>query len=80
MSGKNMKLKEFKLKQKLGKPIITYNHHFEYDISTSSAVYKMQGSTLEALILELNRRPSELKCPDLASFLLRCLGFHHIMT
>ena len=67
MSGKNMKLKEFKFKQKNDKPIIIYYHHFEYEISTSSTVYKMQGRTLEALILELNRRPLGLKFLDLAS-------------
>ena len=62
-----MKLKGFKFKQKNEKPILIYYHHFEYEISTSSTVYKMQGRTLEVLILELNRRPLGLKFLDLAS-------------
>ena len=67
-SSKNMKLKEFKFKQKYKKPITIFYHHFEYEISTSSTVYKMQGRTMEALLLELNRRPKGLKSLDLASY------------
>jgi hypothetical protein len=68
LSGKQMKVKEFKFTNIDGTSTILKYSHFEYEINTASTVHKMQGNTLTASILELNRRPIGLKCLDLASY------------
>ena len=67
-SGHKKKVKEFKFTQNDGTTTILKYTHFEYEISTASTVHKMQGDTLPAIILELNRRPIGLKLLELASY------------
>lgn len=57
LSGKQMKTKTFKFTNIHGEIIHMKYNHFEYEISNSSTVHKMQGKKMDGLLLELNRRP-----------------------